>query len=175
MGVGYTGYNLPQSPELLHMLVNISKYKPETTDMIETKPADTSAVCHGDSGGPLIKRSPWTGQPSLLGVLSRIFNAYDPDPMNATCPKAFNSNSTPSTDGYVNIPNLLPWISEITKLSVDQLTAIPEAPSLTEQARMENVLANQAKHLHICNQFILSIKQESQQYQVTKRYRLPCN
>ncbi|KAG2185859.1 hypothetical protein INT43_002297, partial [Umbelopsis isabellina] len=157
MGVGYTGYNLPQSPELLHMLVNISKYNPGSSDMIETNPSDNTGVCHGDSGGPLVKRSPWTGQPFLFGVLSRIFNAYDPDPTNATCPKAYNSDSTPSTDGYVNIPNLLPWIAETTSLSIDQLTSVPEAPSLTEQARMENVVANTASRHDSISMFIASI------------------
>lgn len=142
MGVGYTGYKKPQPSEILHMLVKVKKYVSGGSNMIETTPPAYSGVCHGDSGGPLITRSPWTGQPYVLGVLSRIFSAYDPDPGNATCPLGLDNKSNVSTDGYVNTAHFLSWISNNTGIAINDLTSPSTTAAAWDAGRMQNVLVS---------------------------------
>jgi hypothetical protein len=142
MGVGYTGYAKPQPSEILHLLVKVKKYVPGSFNMTETMPPDYTGVCHGDSGGPLITRSPWTGQPYVLGILSRIYNAYDPDPGNATCPFSYDKNSNSSIDGYVNVVHLLPWIADNTGLDIDDLTSPPITAEALDVGKMQSVVAS---------------------------------
>ncbi|KAI9283612.1 trypsin-like cysteine/serine peptidase domain-containing protein [Umbelopsis sp. AD052] len=152
MGVGYTGFGLPQPSQLLHMLVHVTKYTPGSLEMTETNPPVNSAVCHGDSGGPLIERSPWTGRPYVLGILSRIFNAYDPDPRNATCPFNFDTSTNVTTDGYVNVAYFTSWIANITGLSEQFLTTPPAADAPWALPNLQKVVlssANQAVPFHI--------------------------
>jgi hypothetical protein len=144
MGVGYTGFGLPQPSQLLHMLVKVIKYTPGSLEMTETNPAANSAVCHGDSGGPLIKRSPWSGRPYVLGILSRIFNAYDPDPRNATCPFSYDKSTNVTKDGYVNVAYFTSWIANVTGLSEQFLATPPMADTVWTVPKVQKAVLSTA-------------------------------
>jgi hypothetical protein len=144
MGIGFTGYESPQPSQLLHMLVKVKKYSSGSFEMTETNPPAKAAVCHGDSGGPLIKRSPWTGRPYVMGVLSRIFNAYDPNPKNATCPFSYDKTTDVTTDGYVNTAYFLSWIANTTGLTEQFLTTPPMSTAAPDVALVQNGIPNLA-------------------------------
>lgn len=73
-------------------------------------------------GGPLVvqQNGIWT----IVGTTARILNAYDPIPSSPTCAISYNE-SQQSEDGYVNVALQLNWISNVTGLSIAQLTANP--------------------------------------------------
>lgn len=62
--------------------------------------------------------------PYALGLLARIFGVHDLDPDHATCPQPFKKDSkVPTiTESFCNVSNMLDWISEITGISVANLT-----------------------------------------------------
>lgn len=62
--------------------------------------------------------------PRVLGLLARIFGVHDVNEQHATCPAPFESNTAqPSViESFCNLSNVLPWISNETGLTVDELT-----------------------------------------------------
>ncbi|GAB5589184.1 hypothetical protein Unana1_04084 [Umbelopsis nana] len=122
MGYGYTSVGGSESSQLRAINETISYADANSPDLIRANTGPYSGVCHGDSGGPLVvqQNGIWT----IVGTTARILNAYDPIPSSPTCAISYNE-SQQSEDGYVNVALQLNWISNVTGLSIAQLTANP--------------------------------------------------
>ncbi|KAI7886147.1 trypsin-like serine protease [Lichtheimia hyalospora FSU 10163] len=111
VGVGYENDN--QLPDTIQMaFMTYPSYSTNHLWMATTNPHKT-ALCHGDSGGPLLIRSQ-SGALLMTGVLSRIFNVHDLDPSRGTCPVPDHGKTV--YNAFVNIDQHLDWISNTTGL-----------------------------------------------------------
>ncbi|CDS09115.1 hypothetical protein LRAMOSA10475 [Lichtheimia ramosa] len=127
MGFGFLIKDGPEARRLQSIDVKVTKLASGLRDMVEAISADDEQrACHGDSGSPLIIRQSVNNAtaPYALGLLARIFGVHDLDPDHATCPQPFKKNSkVPTiTESFCNVSNMLDWISEITGISVANLT-----------------------------------------------------
>ncbi|KAH8555676.1 trypsin-like cysteine/serine peptidase domain-containing protein [Umbelopsis sp. PMI_123] len=122
MGYGFTSIGGTESSSLRVINETISYVDSDASDLIKANTAPYSGVCHGDSGGPLVVQQ--DGIWKVAGVTSRILNAYDPIPSSPTCAISYNEMQQ-SQDGYVNVAFQLNWISNVTDLTIAQLTAMP--------------------------------------------------
>ncbi|ORY94512.1 trypsin-like cysteine/serine peptidase domain-containing protein, partial [Syncephalastrum racemosum] len=131
MGFGYTGIDEPEADILQRTTLGVTQFSPGTSNMVEAVAShDDSLACHGDSGSPLVVHEVMHSNntavlvPRVLGLLARIFGVHDVNEERATCPTPFESNTTqPSIiESFCNLSNVLPWISNETGLTVDELT-----------------------------------------------------
>ncbi|ORX52056.1 trypsin-like serine protease [Hesseltinella vesiculosa] len=91
--------------------------------------ATTRSACHGDSGSPLLAHALFmdpashiaTARPYVLGLLTRIFGVFDPDPTQLTCPVRLDKNA-PVVQAFCNVSTVLDWLAQTTHLSIDHLT-----------------------------------------------------
>lgn len=110
---------------------------------VATYDISSRMACHGDSGSPLVAQLPYplaqhaNQQPRVqsfvIGTLARIYGVRDPDPDHPTCPTMTHSDTT-IIESFVNLTPLLPWISDITNLTIEELTT-PPAPVIVDESR----------------------------------------
>ncbi|KAI8333578.1 trypsin-like cysteine/serine peptidase domain-containing protein [Chlamydoabsidia padenii] len=135
IGYGYQATNLPESTLLQHITLQVNDYQPLTSKMVNAVATDGTSnqmACHGDSGSPLVAHLTNDQQktPIVIGTLARIYGVRDSDPTHPTCPTMVHPNTT-VTESFVNLLPLLPWISNATNLTIEQLTT-PAAVTHTD-------------------------------------------
>ncbi|SAL98243.1 hypothetical protein [Absidia glauca] len=146
IGYGYRATNLPESTVLQRVTLQVDDYQPQTSSMVNavaTYDISNRMACHGDSGSPLVAQLPYTSakhtnqpprvQSFVIGTLARIYGVRDPDPDHPTCPTMTHSDTT-IIESFVNLVPLLPWISDITNLTIEELTT-PPTPAAIEESR----------------------------------------
>ncbi|KAI8886694.1 trypsin-like serine protease [Backusella circina FSU 941] len=125
VGMGYVGYGKSEPSVLQLAICN------KTTDLLQennfnhsvTLVTSNSVLCHGDSGGALIYRNGTSSMDyQMTGILSRIINAYDPYPENASCP-LHDSEFTHFVNAFVRPSTHIDWIMNVTNLPRSALTA----------------------------------------------------
>jgi hypothetical protein len=87
----------------------------------------------------------------MTGILSRIINAYDPFPENASCP-LHDSEFTHFVNAFVKPSTHLDWIMNVTNLPRSALTAPIEWSTNTSIMTMNssgNLLEVHAVHILI--------------------------
>ncbi|CAO3590734.1 unnamed protein product [Absidia cylindrospora] len=98
----------------------------------------SAVLCHGDSGGPLVMKNNQVDY--ISGILSRILYAYDPNPDQPTCPVPESPDDLPMANVFVKPEFHLPWISQVTGLSIAYLTTPSSSSSLTPSSSYFDIL-----------------------------------
>ncbi|KAI8972026.1 trypsin-like cysteine/serine peptidase domain-containing protein [Mycotypha africana] len=128
IGMGYLGYGQPHAEALQSTTCTLSTsnyLKDNNYNNSVILATSNAGLCHGDSGNPLLYKNE-KSEYYIQGVLNRIFNAYDPDPQNYSCP-LHETNATSFVNSFVKPSAHLKWIMKVTQLSKSTLTDPPRA------------------------------------------------
>ncbi|KAG1460141.1 hypothetical protein G6F56_006015 [Rhizopus delemar] len=121
VGFGYTSNKEEQAQILQKIELNITLF--DQGNIQARSNTERNVACHGDSGGPLVVHHDQI--PFVIGSLVRIYGARDTERL--TCPVPLDSEihwgkSNKVVESFVNTASVLDWISQVTALSLKDLT-----------------------------------------------------